>query len=158
MGLRLKGRHTYGGRAEYLFYSKEAGEFVERSSGTTTSELSVGLTSITEQHGPLPPEPLRPSPTSLPDDPCLSHERTSQCEPTIGCCSGSICTWSLRMQWEFRREVRLATSLPDLSIARRIVNLTTWYKDRRDLGLGSPSRTRRGRQEGRRARRHKAGR
>jgi hypothetical protein len=44
VGLRLKGRHTYGGRAEYLFYSKEAGKFVERSSGTTTSELSVGLT------------------------------------------------------------------------------------------------------------------
>ena len=42
--LRLEGRHTYGGRVEYLFYSKETGEFVERSSGTTTSELSVGLT------------------------------------------------------------------------------------------------------------------
>jgi hypothetical protein len=45
VGLRLEGRHTYGGTAEYLFYSEEAGEFVERSSSTTTSELSVGLTS-----------------------------------------------------------------------------------------------------------------
>lgn len=44
VGLLLEGRHTYGGTAEYLFYSKEAGKFVERSSSTTTSELSVGVT------------------------------------------------------------------------------------------------------------------
>jgi hypothetical protein len=44
VALRLEGRHTYGGTVEYLYYSSDAGEFVKRSSGSTTSEVSVGVT------------------------------------------------------------------------------------------------------------------
>ncbi len=42
VGLRVEGRRTYGGSVDYLFY--DGGEFVERSSRTSTSTLSVGLT------------------------------------------------------------------------------------------------------------------
>ena len=42
VGLRVEGRRTYDGSVEYLFY--DGGEFVERSSGTSTFALSVGLT------------------------------------------------------------------------------------------------------------------
>ena len=44
IALRLEGRHTYGGTVDYLYYSADAGEFVKRSSGSTTSEVNVGLT------------------------------------------------------------------------------------------------------------------
>ena len=42
--LRIEGRRTYGGTADYLLYSREEGEFVERSSGTTTSSFRIGVT------------------------------------------------------------------------------------------------------------------
>jgi hypothetical protein len=44
VAIRLEGRHTYGGRVDYLYYSADAGEFVQRASGSTTSEVSVGVT------------------------------------------------------------------------------------------------------------------
>lgn len=42
VGLRIEGRRTYGDTVDYLFYDGE--EFVGRSSGTSSSTLSVGLT------------------------------------------------------------------------------------------------------------------
>lgn len=43
VGLQLEGRHVYGGPTDYLS-SEDGGEFMERSSSTTISALSIGLT------------------------------------------------------------------------------------------------------------------
>jgi hypothetical protein len=43
IALQLEGRRTHGGTVDYLYYSKAEGEFVRRSSGSSTSALSLGL-------------------------------------------------------------------------------------------------------------------
>jgi hypothetical protein len=43
VALQLEGRHTHGGTVDYLYYRKAEGEFVRRSSGSSTSALSLGL-------------------------------------------------------------------------------------------------------------------